>query len=214
MGNIIFTKEEKEQIKKSLNLVLDDIRELWSVAETDKIYIEIGKYIQSDSQYYLYITNNKISIHYPCWDTTTKYNLETRAAKLVNRIPSDYELALSFIQNYETIRGVLLKEIKKGLKKKNLGFSAIEEINKKYNKDAEIEIDFPETINKHSIVVQEENGKKIGIINFGDRTIKIVTTGDIVLIDKTKTKEEQPKQTIKVKRNAKNKHSNKQKRNV
>ncbi len=210
MGNIIFSKEEKEKIKKSLGYVLDDIRELWKTAETDKIYLEIGRYIDSNTQYYLYITNNKISIHRPNWDTTTKYNLETKAAKLVNRIPSDYELTLTFIEHYEEIRTVLIKEIKKGLRKKGLGFSAIEEINQKYNKDAEIEIDFPETNNKHTIEVQEENGKKVGIINFGSRTIKIITTGDIVLIDKTKAIEEVPKQISKVRKTIrKRKHATK-----
>ena len=33
MGNIIFSREEKDKIRESLGYVLDDIRELWKTAE-------------------------------------------------------------------------------------------------------------------------------------------------------------------------------------
>lgn len=202
MGNIIFTKEEKEKIRKSLNLVLDDIRELWKVAETDRIYIRLDDFTERGGTYYLNITNNRVTLEYPNWDTTTRFNLETRTLNLVNRIPSSYELTLSFIENYEQIRQHLEKEIKKGLRKKGLGFSELEKINQKYDKEATIELDLPETNNQHQIEVEEKDGKKIGIINFGNRTIKIVTTGDIILVNKTEIEqhiEPQEKKNAKVK---------------
>lgn len=140
---------------------------------------------------YLYISDSKIMIYQPMWDSQVKYTLEKRVGKIVNRNYTNYEIALVFIKCYEKIREILIDRLESDTKTKQGFFEAIDKVNKKYNKDAEIEIDFPETLNKHSIEVQEAKGKKIGVINFGDRTIKIITTGDIVLIDKEEIKEKQ-----------------------
>lgn len=56
----------------------------------------------------------------------------------------------------------------------------------------DVEIRFPKDSGKHVIEVTLEDGKTVGTIDFGDRTIRIITDGDIVLAkpslkEKTKT---------------------------
>ena len=46
--------------------------------------------------------------------------------------------------------------------------------------------------NQLPIEVTTENGKNIGVLNFKDTSIKIITTGSITLVDQ-KTKQELPK---------------------
>lgn len=57
--------------------------------------------------------------------------------------------------------------------------------------EIDVKLDFPKTQNMHQIDVYEENGHTIGILNFGERTVKIITDGDIVLV--RRDKEKQPK---------------------
>ena len=58
------------------------------------------------------------------------------------------------------------------------------------NKEAEVRIDLPESLNAKEIYVSEEGNKKVGVIDFGQQTIKIITEGNIVLVNKSK---EEPK---------------------
>ena len=44
----------------------------------------------------------------------------------------------------------------------------------------------PESKNPDLIEIKNEDGKNVGIIDFGDKSIKIITSGDIVLVNKEK----------------------------
>lgn len=49
----------------------------------------------------------------------------------------------------------------------------------------EVVVDLPESIDQQSIELEEKDGKKIGTINFGERSIRIITSGNIVFESQT-----------------------------
>ena len=189
MEKILFTKEEKKEIEKSLGLVLDDIRELWKLAQSDKIEISIDKGIFNNyGDYTLSITKERVRLEYFDWELNTKYiHFERTGIKKTNRIPSDYQFALIFVAEYEKIRKKLEQTLKAGIDDKELYFQKLKEINMKYDKYADIEIEAPPSNNLQELPVTEENGKKILTLDFGERTIRLITNGEIVLVNKTKT---------------------------
>lgn len=69
------------------------------------------------------------------------------------------------------------------------------EIRKK--KEAIVEINMPNNIGLQKIEVVEEDGKKIGTINFGDQIIKIYTEGEIVLCNKNEEAKDKEKKKVK-----------------
>jgi len=42
----------------------------------------------------------------------------------------------------------------------------------------------PETLNQHKLEVVEEDGKKVGTLNFGSISLKIITSGNVELVSK------------------------------
>jgi len=100
----------------------------------------------------------------------------------------DPEVTAYILKNYNVIRQLLQREIENSSKEKDSIKASIQEIKKQYTKDATIELDLPPSQNVHEIEIIEEEGKNIGIINFGNRTIKIITDGDIVLVNRKKSK--------------------------
>lgn len=189
MGKMLFTKEEKKDIEKSLGFVLDDIREMWKLSQVDEIYLNMG--IAFSAPVNLLINESKVTLYYSAWDGTSCYcKLERKGLRGNNRIPSDYEVAFTFLKKYDdVIRPLIEGKIKETLTKKGLGLEALEAIKKHYDKEASIDIELPPTNNQHTIEITQEDGKNVGIINFGDRTIKIITNGDIVLLDRRKEPE-------------------------
>ena len=59
--------------------------------------------------------------------------------------------------------------------------------------NAVIEFNFPPSIAEKEIEIEKKDGKTIGTINFGERSISIITDGDIVLVPKL----EKEKQKVK-----------------
>ena len=57
-------------------------------------------------------------------------------------------------------------------------------IDKKIDEAAIIKFRCPDSMNVHELELKEENGKKIGYIDFGDMAVEIITNGSIVLANK------------------------------
>ena len=193
MGKIVLSKEERKKIAKSLSFVLDDIREMWKDAETDEIRFDLELGINCLFGFDLVINDNKISIEKNGFDYTIRCYLERKLFGRVKRIPTDYNCALEFLKNYETrIKPRIASAVNKSIKDKKSGFDELKEIDQKYDKEAVIEVDLPPSTNQHIIEVTGVGDKKVGVINFGDRTIKIITNGEIVLVNKDQLEMPQP----------------------
>lgn len=180
-----FTKEEKNEIKKSLNVVLDDIRELWNISQPDEVSISLEGDLEN---WRLKIGREKVKLERFWYDDIDRIYFERPGISKPNRTPSNYEVAMVFVSNYEEIRKKIEQEIKDKTKGKEFFFQKLKEVDMKFNKYADIEIDAPPTNNLQELeVTTTKDGNKVLTINFGERTIRLITNGGFVLVDKSKT---------------------------
>lgn len=101
----------------------------------------------------------------------------------------DLEIITKFIFQYDEIRAKTIKAIELQHGAKNDFFSELAKIRTKYGGEVIVDLGVGKTQNMQKIELEEENGKKIGTIDFGDRLVKIITEGDIVLTKIERTKE-------------------------
>lgn len=185
-----YTLEEQKTINKGLDTILKDLELIWESAGKEDIEISIRlkgikkenvKYPTSGWQFFLtkdgFYINNKLienKIYFTTIDETGK----------MKTIYGMYELTTIFIKEYPKLRERIINKITKIKEEKNKTLEKIANIQKLYSNTSDIEIDFAQTQNRHKIEVTEENGKKIGTINFGSQSIRIITEGNIILVDK------------------------------
>jgi len=125
------------------------------------------------------------TIRIPVLKLTTR-NKQKKYYKNLN-----YKQKSEFIRNYSYIREKVISGIEnlktqaESIKKVHENeMKKINEIGQLYHGVSDVEIDLPQTTNQQQIEVTEENRKKIGTINFGHQTIRIITDGDIVVVNK------------------------------
>jgi len=94
------------------------------------------------------------------------------------------DVMFNFLKNYDSIKEMAIDTCRKSAEIKNEGMDVVDRLSEKFKNEASVEINFPETMNQHEIEVSEVDGKKVGVINFGNQTIRIITNGDIVLVNK------------------------------
>lgn len=173
---------------------MDDIRRLFEAATVEKIKVQLPlKYNGYTGA--LIITNDAIKLGTYLISTDETFFLEKKVRRQrIKRKPS-IDMAIPIIRNYEKIRKDIELQIESVTlntkAEKDLTKQAIANIRRNYTKDAIIELDLGFSQNRHEIEVVEDDGKRIGIINFGNRLIKIITDGDIVLIKKDRGKHKQ-----------------------
>ena len=97
---------------------------------------------------------------------------------------------VTFIQNYQKVKDELLKQSEHITEQKKREMAAVEKWNDIFTGETTIELDLPQTQNVQELKITEKGKKKIGTINFGKKTVKIVTEGKIILVNE---KEEFPK---------------------
>ena len=189
MEEIEFSKEEKRELKETLNVVLNDLENLWQLAETTKF----TQYFRTSTNlfYVLVIVINENGIKLGTTANSNNYLRRFKKNRSNCKI-QDFNHVYYFLQNYEKIRSKLEDEIKSTSSEKSKGMQQITELRHKYDKEAVVEINFPQTINQQVIEVKKEDNRTIGEIKMGYGTIKIVTQGEIVLSS--------PKETPKVKK--------------
>jgi len=173
--SIKFTSREKEQIKESLDSVLDDIRELWKTSPLEELKIPIENYMDNFEFYYLYINEFTIFITDVIGDNTYSFE-ESKAFGGVKRTYNS-DVAFKFVQEYPKIRADIEKKLSEIRDEKNNGLRCLEEIKRKYDREGKIGVDLSE----NNIQVEEIDKKNVGTIDFGNRVIKIITDGDFVL---------------------------------
>ena len=147
------------------------------------------------SEFYLKMADGDLSIQQP---NTTRYYLTLsyiRKKKIFVMSPEDDNnifLRYNIVRNYPQNRNRIYEQIM--AQRHNQLSSEFDDVYKKANaslreephSEVSIEFNFPESIDTHQLEVTKENGCNIGVIDFGDKTIKIITSGDIVLVEKDK----------------------------
>lgn len=183
---IRYSKKEQKQIEKAVTLAIKDLYLLWKKSTLDNIVVpvsldDIKKY---DDKYENYGWRFVIDRNELCFD-----NYETRLIfakrNAVGMLGMCFPIGMPeiiFLREYETIREKVLQIVADDLNQKKANLDLASQISRKF--ESIVEIDVPKSQNVHEIEVSEEDGKKIGVINFGAQTVKIITEGDIVLVNK------------------------------
>jgi len=184
-----YSEEEIAKVKKVMDYILDDMRDFYKASNCDVLEIKFN------FDYKAYHDTLEISDDSICYffgalkapSTSDKWlylEEKKRFGKKVRYSRYEHDLFLYIIREYEEIRKILESKVKEIQEKNNNDFSFIDKMLKKYDKEASIDINLPPSKNLHQLEVVEKEGKKIGTIDFGDRTIQIITNGDIVLVNK------------------------------
>ncbi len=190
MSNIKLTKEQQKDLLELYNKALDDLWEIWQTSALKSVYFPIEfdddktkKWaFRIDDEYIRLNCNNGYahSISYTLAYTKTRF----KKTVLIKDEEINQDIMFNFIKSYEDIRNRLIKRLSssEAIKKDtDLLFARLKE---QFNKTSTVEIDLGDTNNRQSIEITEEDGKKIGTINFGLQTIKIITKGEITLVNK------------------------------
>lgn len=187
MNRHIYTKEEKKQIKETLDYIIADIEKLYLESGLYKIELNLPlkKYFAVGPKKIVFVDN-----YYGYSDPPTSYTIArvfgVGQHQHFKRTPIlDYDFYYKFTNLYgdgrESIREMIKSQIK-AIKAQDTDIADnIKENREKYEKQASIIIDMPETIDQKEITITTSGDKKIGTIDFGDRIIQIITTSDIVL---------------------------------
>lgn len=178
-----FTEKEKKEIDKTYKKVIKSLWKIWEISPVTSIELRLDLDDSGKKDWRFEISdNNPIWLYDPSCSTHWYKISEIRNSK-VFYCDIELELKRKILLNYENIKSLLLEKMKEGLEKRAITQKRMDEINKMLDRnEASIEIDFPYQ-NQQQIKVTCENGKTIGTLDFGDRIIKFITSGNIVLVN-------------------------------
>jgi len=178
MYDLKFSSEERRKIKKAINLILDDIRELWKITPIEEINIHIDQLLKC---YYcdLCINENEIYLQR---GVSLKITLEEQKIEIKIKRINDYQICLDLVQNYEGIRKKILEIIEKYGNEKEDYFYKIDNLLNKYNNKGKKSKKISKS--EENILDLDDTFQSISVINFGNDTINLVTNGVLVLKDK------------------------------
>ena len=198
MKKIKYTQNEIKQLQNALSVIIDDLESLWKISPLEEISVPVflpcfsSCYSDKDVTNYWRLIMDEQGIYLSHKNGRYKYNFAKRIGfGKITKYLSIHEQDIIFIKEYPDIRNLIVREIQLAKTRKKENLDIADQIANMYKKDATIEIELPESLNKHQIEVQEEDGRKIGTLNFGSLSIKIITTGDIELVHKDKGKVKQ-----------------------
>jgi len=191
-----FKKEERRIIRETTKVIVKDLRALTDDYPGSKIEVAAFKKNIGDLGmcWNLEITKKHIKIA----NSSGSYSI-VAINKKVPLVLDDYDYQVQYylIKNYEEVRAKVEKIVNSQRDVHQDDMSLIKGVKDKYQsllmktkkrKSSMVEIDLPPSTNQHQIVIEKEGNKKIGTIDFGSQTIRIITKGDIVLVNQEEQK--------------------------
>lgn len=192
MEKSIYTKKELKEIRKTLDIVLDELEKIWNTGLLKKVKIPVTlegiKEFDSNNLefgWYFIMDDSGIYMHNDHKEGLDFYYARILYNGTLKRYYNVDEREIMFFKEYDYIKNEIEKELELINNKKKEDLSILKKIQRSHRK-AFIELSFPPSINQHTIEVTEENGKKIGTIDFGNMAIRIITDGDVRLIERPK----------------------------
>lgn len=185
----MFSKNEIRQIKKSIKIISKDIRELLKKQQYDEIIIPIKLQLprKYGREWNLIINKRIIAAESDNYTNSIFYPFNA-----IHYDQDDYNAFSQIILQYDEIREKINNIVNENVEKKDKNIKKITDISNKYSSstrrkekklEATVQIDMPDSINAQEIILTKEGTKKVGIIDFGAQTIKIITKGNIVLVN-------------------------------
>jgi len=195
-----YTKLEQQKIKKTMDTLIADLDEIWSLGliEEIKIPIDLPGIENIDENYratgwYFYMDDDGIYIENSINDESYVHARRNRNGKLKGCYDTIDEREILFFKEYEKIRCEIMKKVTQIQTEKQSKIDLMDNLMRKFSGEATVEINLPNSNNQHELKVKEENGRTIGILDFGPASVKIITDGSIKLVntslEKTKAKQ-------------------------
>lgn len=193
-----YTKKEQQKIKKTMDVLIADLDKIWQLGLFDEISIPIDlKGIEEyDEEYVNYnwiFCMSEEGIEIKSTNERESYMHATRGKN--GKLKGCYQTIdireVLFFREYEKIRERIMEKISKKQQEKQNDFELMDRLTNNFNKKENIvEINLPQSNNQHELTVKREDGRTVGIIDFGPASVKIITDGTIRLVkeDKEKTK--------------------------
>ena len=181
--SIKFSKDEKEQLDRTFKVVVEDLRNLYYIAETDSIKTELTVIENETENTYTLVINKKemyLKLHYSDWYMNLD-KVSTNKKQKICHI-KDYTLVFEFLKKYERVRDSIVRIVTEKQKNKKQGMERVKNLYNKYTKEAIVEVEMPETNNRSSIEITKEDGKNIGRVTIGPVSLKILTSENVSII--------------------------------
>ncbi len=195
-----FNDQQAEKIQKHMKSIMEDIKNLMSSHNT--IYLQFYWLKTNIPEMKLAKWNfachpyRGLGVYWTCFDSYHEENSYFDYDESDWSSQESLAAASVVIENYSRIRLKLIKEIKKQIKNyerenklnqktsSKIDLMLDENLDKKIDDSAIIKFRCPDSMNVRELELKEENGKKIGYIDFGDMAVEIITNGSIVLANK------------------------------
>lgn len=185
MSSFNYSKKEIKVFEKALKTVLDDLENLWNLKMFERLEfdVELPGISSCKNNYYEHGWSFVM-------DEEGFYLLNNGCGEIINFVTINkfgnckqhlkiHPIDIVFLREYDQIREKIVSHINSIQASKQENLDMAESLISRYSKNAVIEITLPETNNKQTIEVVEENGRKIGTLNFGDISLKIISSASI-----------------------------------
>lgn len=193
MENLQFNSKENKVLQKALITAVNELERLWKIGAVKEIKVPANLIGMKDcnnrytnDQWYLFIDERGIYLQQEVPNRAT--HVYTFANRKKNNqlkiITTINQQDIVFLENFDELRKSVIEFVKEATHQKKGKLSTAYSLIEKYTEPATIDIDLPQTNNKQVIEVKEENGKKIGTLNFGNIALRIITSADIEFINK------------------------------
>ena len=186
MKSYNFNKEELGYLKDTLRLVLEDINEIYETSELEIISIDFLTHSEQE-RWKLITSDHKLTLKKDdqflaefCRIKPTKKN-KGRYEYNYQWTNFGYNVILRFLASYKDIRKMLLETAQNGLNSKETLMDELRKLRTNFTKEVYVDFGTNNTQNQHALEVTEQDGKSVGTINFGQKTVKIITDGEIIL---------------------------------
>ena len=171
-----FTEEERQEINRDFEKAVELLIDMATKAQLgeQEISLEIG--YQDDVNYSdfgflehpkINISEDEISLYLTDSNKHCDVYLYRKGKVAYSNDDGDFMLDCLFLREFSKIKERFAESLKEYTKKKWSFWKRFKESHKKNEVIFdEVVIDFPESIDKHAISLEEKDGQKIGTINF------------------------------------------------
>lgn len=194
-----YTKEEQNKILSTMQYMVEDMFKIYDQTNTKQLAVRLDKCLGISDVSELVIAKTSIKLityvetfiddylgdyFFGGYKKDKTYILGTRTFSKPKANKIDFDTLSDFIKHYDEIRDYLYDESKEKLSKKESSTKGVDQWYDRFKRETTVEFELPATNNQYQVEVTSENGKTIGTFYFGDKTINIITNGEMNFIDK------------------------------
>ncbi len=208
-----FNKEQEREIRKQYKKVIKDMKQLFNKANLTELevhlrhgptpielsYSNYGGNMISRPWIISFEENGLITLFAEDYfngtkDRSTSFVMSGPVRTDFDKYPKTFiPIAYVFIMNYEENRKKIIAAIDKKLSENKIIDESLGKTSKLLdrlnNDEVRVELNLPESTDQRQINIHREDGKTVGIFDFGGKIVKIITSNDIVLVRNSSQKQ-------------------------